>query len=53
MFFTADFWSRYEIVYGKEKEEIERTDDDFDDEDEEKLKTLPKYKLKVIQIYVL
>ena len=49
LLFAADFWSRYEIVYGKEKEENERTDDDFDDKDEneEQLKKLPKYTLKV------
>jgi hypothetical protein len=35
-------------VYGKQKQEEEPTDDNFDDEADKIKKTLPKYRLKVI-----
>jgi hypothetical protein len=43
----ADFWSRYEVVYGKVNSEEETTDDNYDDEEEEIIKKLPKYHLQV------
>ena len=43
----ADFWSRYEVVYGKVNSEEETTDDNYDDEEEEEKKLLPIYHLKV------
>ena len=43
----ADFWSRYEVVYGLKVTEEDPTDDNYDDEEEEETKELPKYHLKV------
>ena len=43
----ADFWSRYEVVYGLKDTEEDPTDDNYDDEVEEETKKLPKYHLKV------
>ena len=47
----ADFWSRYEVVYGKLSTEEETTDDNYNDEEEEATKKLPIYHLKVFSLY--
>ena len=44
----ADFWSRYEVVYGKGIHEDEPTDDNYDNEDEKVKKNMPTYQLKVV-----
>ena len=46
----ADFWSQYEVVYGKVNNEEEVTDDNYDDEEEEATKKLPIYHLKVFSL---
>ena len=43
----ADFWARFEIVYGKGFKEEEPTDDDFDNENENLRKNVTHHRLKV------
>ena len=47
MLTLADFWSRYEIVYGKKNEKnIDEVDDNFDNDDERQSRSLQRYQLK-------
>ena len=42
----ADFWSRYEIVYGRREKASDEADDDFDNDDDKETKRHQTYKLK-------
>ena len=42
----ADFWSRFEIVYGRRDKVSDEADDDFDNDDDKETKLLRTYQLK-------
>ena len=42
----ADFWSRFEIIYGKQERVSDEADDDFDNENEKEKHLLQTYQLK-------